>query len=43
MGKGVEIGILKSILAEVEIILPVGNGAGWGWKVSIMVIPGLVV
>ena len=28
-GEGVKIGILESILAEVEIVHPVGNGAGW--------------
>ena len=42
-GEGVKIGILESILAEVEIVLPVGNGAGVGWKVSVMVIPELIV
>ena len=42
-GEGVKIGILESILAEVEIILPVGNGAGWGWKLSVMIIAELIV
>ena len=42
-GEGMKIGILESILAEVKIVLPVGNGAGWGWKVSVMVIPELIM
>ena len=32
-----KIGIMESIATEVEIVLPVGNGAGWGWKVSVIV------
>ena len=42
-GEGVKIGIMESIAAEVEIVLPVGNGAGWGWKVSVIVNPELIM
>ena len=42
-GEGVKIGIMESIAAEVEIVLPVGNGVGWGWKVSVIVNPELIM